>query len=77
MKLVKLLGNLNHMEQMIWSKIFRNGLSFVTTFVHGFFYAEKEYEAFLDQLENNTATPIDMSALDPDVQDRSKQLYSF
>ena len=41
------------------------------------FYADKEYEASLDHLENNTATPIDMSTMDSSQQDRSKQLYSI
>ena len=41
------------------------------------FYADKEYEAGLDHLESNTATPIDMSTWDVAVQDRSKQLYSI
>ena len=41
------------------------------------FYADKEYEVSLDHLENNTATPVDMSTMDPGQQERSKQLYSI
>ena len=47
------------------------------TFVLGFSYADKEYEVSLDHLENNTATPVDMSTMDPGQQERSKQLYSI
>ena len=41
------------------------------------FYADKEYEVSLDHLENNTATPVDMSTMDLGQQERSKQLYSI
>ena len=41
------------------------------------FYADKEYEVSLDHMENNTATPVDMSTMDLGQQERSKQLYSI
>ena len=41
------------------------------------FFADKEYEVSLDHLKNNTATPVDMSVMDPSQQERSKQLYSI
>ena len=60
------------MEQDIskWTEFYDNFRAWL-------FYADKEYEASLDHLESNTATPIDMSTLDVAVQDRSKQLCSI
>ena len=59
------------MEQDIsWTEFYDNFRAWL-------FYADKEYEAGLDHLESNPATPIYMSTLDVAVQDRSKQLYCF
>ncbi len=41
------------------------------------FYAEPEYEASLDHLEANTATPIDLTTLDTAQTQRARQLYSI
>ena len=41
------------------------------------FYADKEYEVSLDHLENNTGSAVDMSTMDTNQQERSKQLYSI